>query len=202
MDGHHEKIKKYSLASFGIFAVFAALGLVFNYLNPEEATLFFNRIADEFAFVEDLDFLGIFLFIFINNTISIVVGTFLGVLFAVLPILFLAINGFIIGLVAGYVYPTMGGFGLFASLAPHGVFELLALFIGSGIGIHLGLLAINEIKEGVLTPKEVLTSVRNRKFPSPKIKEAYKIAFDLFLTVVLPLLFLAAAIEALLISFL
>ena len=202
MDGHHEKIKKYSLASFGIFAVFAALGLVFNYLNPEEATLFFNRIADEFAFVEDLDFLGIFLFIFINNTISIVVGTFLGVLFAVLPILFLAINGFIIGLVAGYVYPTMGGFGLFASLAPHGVFELLALFIGSGIGIHLGLLAINEIKEGVLTPKEVLTSVRNRKFPSPKIKEAYKIAFDLFLIVVLPLLFLAAAIEALLISFL
>ena len=202
MDSHYQKIKKYSLASFAIFSVFAAVGLAFNYFNPEEANIFFNRIADEFSFVEGLDFLGVFLFIFINNTISIVVGTFLGVLFAVLPILFLAINGFMIGLVAGYVYPTMGGFGLFVSLAPHGVFELLALFIGTGIGIHLGLLAINQIGEGVLTPKEVFRSVRKRKFPSPKIKEAYKIAFDLFLTVVLPLLFLAAAIEALLISFL
>ena len=200
MSDRYSQIKKYSLVSFVVFAIFAVLGVVFNYLRPEDADLFFSTIERELSFVTDFNFFATFLFLFINNTITIVIGTFLGSLFAVVPILFLAINGFVIGLVSGYVYPTFGGFGLLISLAPHGVFELTAMFIGMGSGIYLGHLAIEEIREGELTVKKILKKVRKLEFPSKKIKEGYGLVFNIFIRIVLPLLFLAAVIEALLIS--
>lgn len=199
MNKEYEQIKKYSIVSFVIFTVFAFFGWFFNYFRPEDANLFFSLMEEEFSFIRDFSFLTTFLFIFINNAITITIGIFLGSLFALIPILFLAINGFVIGLVAGYVYPTFGIAGLLISLAPHGIFELTALFIGMGSGIYLGVLALKEIKEGELTIKKTFKKFKKLKLPSKKIKEAYQLVFKLFLQIVLPLLFLAAVIEALMI---
>jgi len=198
MSDRYNKIKKYSLVSFVIFVVFAVFGFLFNSFRPEEAELFFSSIEEELSFVEDFGFFSTFLFIFINNTITVTIGTFLGVLFSFIPILFLLINGFVIGLVSGYVYPTFGVLGLVLSLAPHGVFELAALFIGMGSGIYLGVSAIDEIRADNLNLKSLLKSIRRLELPSEKLKGDYSYVFDIYLHVVIPLLFLAAVIESLL----
>lgn len=199
MSDRYSQIKKYSLISLVIFAVFAVFGFLFNSFRPEEADLFFSSIEEELSFVEDFSFFSMFLFLFINNTITVTIGMFLGVFFSVIPLLFLAINGFVIGLVAGYVYPTFGVLGLILSLAPHGVFELTALFIGMGSGIYLGVSAIEEIKNNDLTVKKLFKNAKKLKFPSERLKEDYSYLFNIFLHIVVPLLFLAAVIESLLI---
>lgn len=199
MKKEYEQIKKYSIVSLIIFTVSAFFGWFFNYLRPEDADLFFSIMEREFSFLRDFNFLTTFLFIFVNNTITVTIGTFLGSLFALIPILFLIINGFVVGLVSGYVYPSFGLGGLFISLAPHGIFELAAMFIGMGSGIYLGALALDQISAGELTTKKVFEGIRKLKFPSEKIREAYGLVFKIFLQIVLPLLFLAAVIEALLI---
>ncbi|MGM0438890.1 MAG: stage II sporulation protein M [Patescibacteria group bacterium] len=199
MNKEIQRIKKYSIISSIIFVIFTLLGIAFNWLNPEETEFFFSQITEEFSFIENFNFLTTLLFIFLNNTLTLVIGTFLGVLFAAVPILFLAINGFVIGVIASYVYPSFGALNLFISLAPHGVFELTALFISSGMGVYLGVLAIEEIKNKNLTIKKVLRKIRKLEFPNKKIKEAYKLCFSGFVYIVLPLVFLAAVVESLLI---
>ena len=193
------KIKKYTLFSFSLFTLFAIFGFLFNYSNPQEADLFFSSLEQEFSFIEDFNFFRTFLFLFVNNTITVAIGAFLGVLFSILPLFILAVNGFVIGLVAGYVYPTFGLLGLILSLAPHGVFELTALFVGMGSGIYLGISAINEVRNNNLGFGRLFKSIRRLNAPSEKIKEDYEYVFNLFLKLVIPLLFLAAVIEALLI---
>ncbi len=194
-----KKIKKYTLFSLLIFSIFAVLGVAFNWARPEDADLLFSQIEQEFSFIRDFNFIQTFLFIFVNNAFVITLAVFLGVLFAFIPLLFLAVNGFVLGLVGAYVYPILGLEGLILSLAPHGIFELTAFFIASGMGIYMGLLTISEIKEGRLSIKKVLKKIRRLKFPNKNIKDAYKVIFSVYLKIIIPLLFLAAVIEALLI---
>jgi len=85
------------------------------------------------------------------------------------------------------------------SLLPHGVFELAAFFIGSALGINLGMAAYGEIKKGNLTVKEVLKAIKSFEFPEGGLKKGYALAVDGFLYIVLPLLFIAALIETYLI---
>jgi stage II sporulation protein M len=96
-----------------------------------------------------------------------------GLLFGVIPVLFTIINGFVLGVVSGYIYPQLGVTGLLISILPHGIFELFSLFIGSGSGLFLGVVAYKEIKEKRLTFKTLLADLKKFKFTNNKIKKAF-----------------------------
>ncbi len=195
------KIKKEILFSFIVFFVFVFLGVWYCASYPAEADLFFEEIQEEFSFLTRMSFSGTFLFIFLNNTLKVFLGMLLGIVFGIIPFLFLAINGFVIGLVAAYVYPSFGTFGLIVSLLPHGIFELSALFIGSGYGFYLGLTTYIVFKNSDLKISSFYKDLRRLKFPKI-IKTSLQEAFDSFILIVLPLLLVAAIIETVLIFFL
>jgi stage II sporulation protein M len=86
--------------------------------------------------------------------------------------------------VVGYVYSkaaSVGGYGIIWQLLPHGIFELPAIFISLGLGVKLGMFVFEKDKK-----KAFIERLRK--------------SFFVFLTIVLPLLVIAAIIEGLLIS--
>ena len=93
----------------------------------------------------------------------------------------LASNGFIIGLVSGLVVSETGILSLWR-LAPHGIFEISAVVISFGIGLKAGLFVFHKDRW-------------------KRLKVYIRDALLVFFLVVLPLLLIAAFIEAGLIVF-
>jgi stage II sporulation protein M len=193
------RLKKYFYIIGVIFLNFFLLGFLYNYFFPEETKFFFSELTREFSFINNFNFPFTFLFIFFNNTIKVFISMITGLLFGVIPVLFTIINGFVLGVVSGYIYPQLGVTGLLISILPHGIFELFSLFIGSGSGLFLGVVAYKEIKEKRLTFKTLLADLKKFKFTNNKIKKAFNIVIDIFIYLALPGLLLAALIETMLI---
>jgi uncharacterized membrane protein SpoIIM required for sporulation len=77
---------------------------------------------------------------------------------------------------------------IFSAFFYHGAFELSALFIGSSLGIWIGVSIYKEI--GVCKKEKILLSVS-----SLNIKNTIKTSMKVFFFFVVPLLFIAAIIE-------
>lgn len=97
-------------------------------------------VAEQLAQAEN-PMLQMFTFIFFNNTIKSIAIIYLGMLLGVLPIIFLAVNG----MVLGYLYLQMvvvHETATFADLAigilPHGIIELPVVIIACAYGLKLG----------------------------------------------------------------
>ena len=117
--------------------------------------------------------------IFINNALKALFVITFGALAGVVPVLFLLVNGVTLGLV---MYSSILSRGVWASLLailPHGVLELPAVLLGTAIGLMLGKHAIRRLLGAAET---TLSSELGR-------------ALRFFLSVIVPLLLVAALIE-------
>ena len=171
------KHRKYIYASIWIFFASAIFGYVYS------AQLgFFDKIIEEIVTsTQDLDYLELIWFIFSNNATSSVSALFLGAFFGVFPLINAVFNGAVLGYVYSKAVPIAGVFVAWR-LLPHGIFELPAIFISLGLGIHLGASFFGANK------------LKTFKF---RFKESLKV----FLVIVVPLLALASIIESSLIVF-
>jgi stage II sporulation protein M len=120
-------------------------------------------------------------FIFENNLKSSFFGVLGGIVFGIFPFFSSLLNGYVVGFVSR-IGVAEAGLPILWRLAPHGIFELPAIFISFGLGIKLGTFVFK--KNRWLTFKNyLLNSIR------------------VFVLVVLPLLIIAAIIEGSLIAF-
>ena len=121
-------------------------------------------------------------FIFFNNLQSSFMGMLFGIVLGIFPVLTMLANGYLLGFIAE---KTVGKEGIFIlwRLFPHGIFELPALFISLGLGLKLGTFVFKKNKLKVLSTY-LLKSIK------------------VFFFIVIPLLIIAAIIEAALIFFL
>jgi stage II sporulation protein M len=181
--------KKYIIVSAVIFFISFFFGALFSFLYPILAKEALNELIDTFAFLLEFEPLEMVFFLFLNNSIKIFLFMFLGILWALPTVFFLILNGWILGYVVGVSFPEIGINGIFYSVFLHGIFELSGLFLGSAMGIVLGVLAYKE--------------TRNRKiFPvSPELKSLLFSSLKIFFYVILPLLFIAAVVETYLIYY-
>lgn len=169
--------KKYIYAIVFIFFASSIIGFVysseFSFMDK-----FLMEIADS---TRDLDYLELIWFIFSNNVTSAISSLFFGAFFGIFPF----INAIFNGSILGYVYSqaaSIAGYGVVWRLLPHGIFELPAIFISLGLGVHLGLSLF--------------------KFDMFKtFKKRFKESLTAFLVIVVPLLALASIIETSLIHF-
>ena len=162
-----------------VFIIASLLG----YLNGSNFIWMLDLIMDFFSegFSEITPF-ELFAFIFINNTVKSFLVIPLGAVLAIPPLIFIFFNGFIIGIV-GYglseIYPS-GILFLFIGILPHGIIELIAVFWSSAISLRVGISTINKLRgrEKGNVKIEIITGMRT------------------FVLKILPLLLLAALIEA------
>ena len=131
---------------------------------------------------EGLGFFGMWFFIFKNNVSIAFLAIFLGLFFGLFPALSLIFNAYFVGAVTSMVVKETSISEIWR-LVPHGIFELPAIFISFAIGIKIGTFIL----------------YRN---PWEKMKEYLKNGFKIFIYFVVPLLIIAAIIEAALIVFL
>jgi stage II sporulation protein M len=82
--------------------------------------------------------IALLLVIFLNNAIKALAAVVLGIFVGIPPLLFIAINGFIVGLVVSALHPSMGYGIVIASLLPHGIIEIPLLILASALGLRVG----------------------------------------------------------------
>lgn len=118
------------------------------------------------------------LYLFINNLQACILLFLGGATLGIFTLLVLAVNGMLVGAIVGLQLPEQGPVWIAAALLPHGIFEIPAILIAGGLGFLLG--------EAIL---------REAQGSGDAAAEAKRFG-KTFLRVVVPLLMVAAVIEA------
>ncbi|MAG38255.1 hypothetical protein CMI45_02630 [Candidatus Pacearchaeota archaeon] len=169
--------KNYVYAVALVFVASSVLGFVFS----SELGFFDELLKELIDKTEGLNAGEMIWFIFTNNVTSSFLALILGVFLGIFSIF----NSLFNGLLLGYVYfkaSEVAGYGIFWKLVPHGIFELPAIFISLGLGVKFGMFLFAKDKKRTFIER---------------LKKSMKV----FVTIVLPLLVIAAVIEGLLIVY-
>ncbi|KKG11198.1 stage II sporulation protein M [Methanosarcina sp. 2.H.A.1B.4] len=167
-----------------IFITFVFFGALFaGYTSsanfPDMADTLMEGFSSRFAPLMDKPPIVIMLGIFLNNAFVSLLFLVLGLVFGVLPIMFIAFNGYIVGVISNLVAQEKGLLFIFLALLPHGIVELPMVFISAGIGVRLG--------------HQVFSALIGRP---TEIKKEFKEGIRFYFHWIVPLLFLAAVVEA------
>ena len=177
---YFRELKPFMVASVLLIVAGAIFGIVSSISSPEIAGARSEAIKEFSRLFLGLSKPYLALAIFLNNGLKTLAVIVLGTFGGILPLIFLLVNGYVLGLVLHASLQSRGLFVFFLAIAPHGVFELPAILLGTSIGLMLGARAIKQMlgREERALGREVARGLR------------------FFVTVIVPLLLVAALIEA------
>jgi stage II sporulation protein M len=171
-------LKKYLWIVVVIFFLSLIIGVLVSVKNPELSKNYLNMFRDSFGWIKTLNPIEIVLLIFLNNAFKSFLALVLGVGLGVIPLLFVAGNGVIVGMLAYIISRQQGILFVIAALLPHGIIEVPMILISAGIGLRLG--------------HKMLPSLTGLK---TDIKKELIEGIGFYMRVIVPLLFVAAMIE-------
>jgi len=174
-------LRPYLFIIITLFLLATAAGYVSAYLDPSIIDELMGQFEESYGWLAEESPTMIMLFIFKNNTIVSLLAMLGGIFFGILPVIFILVNGFFIGVVVFSSVQEYGILVVLSALLPHGIIELPMIFISASIGLRLGVLAFQKIF--------------NRKEKEIRFKYELFSAIRFFVTVIVPLLFIAAIIE-------
>lgn len=116
--------------------------------------------------------------IFLNNAFLSLLFLVLGLALGILPVLFIAFNGYVVGVIVYLIAQERGMFFILLGLLPHGILELPMVFLSAGIGLRLGY--------------QVFSALIGKP---TQIKSEFKEGLTFYFRWILPLLLVAAIIE-------
>ncbi|AKB19503.1 MULTISPECIES: stage II sporulation protein M [unclassified Methanosarcina] len=162
------------------FVFFGALLVGYTSLAnfPDMADKLMEGFSSRFAPLLAMPPIFIMLGIFLNNAFVSLLFLVLGLAFGVLPVMFIAFNGYVVGVISHFVAQEKGLLFIILALLPHGIVELPMVFLSAGIGLRLG--------------HQVFSALIGR---STEIKKEFKEGLRFYFHWILPLLFLAAIVE-------
>jgi stage II sporulation protein M len=174
------ELAPYLLASTGLLIAGALLGVAIAARAPDISGARREALGEFVGFFAALPTPLLALAIFLNNAVKTLVVILAGVLAGILPLVFLLINGYVLGIVFHATLQTKGLWAFLIAVVPHGVLELPAVLLGTSIGLMMGARAIRRFikKENIEISPQLARGVR------------------FFATVIVPLLVVSALIEA------
>jgi stage II sporulation protein M len=177
---YFRELKPYMVASVLLIVAGAIFGIVSSMHFPEIAGARSEALKEFSRLFLGLSKPYLALAIFLNNSLKTLVVIVLGIFAGLLPLVFLLVNGYVLGLVSYASLQSKGLSVFFLAVAPHGLFELPAILLGTSIGLMLGARAIQQMlgSEERALGREVARGLR------------------FFFIVIVPMLLLAALIEA------
>ncbi len=120
------------------FLLFIWLGAYIGMVQPQIVGEVYEEMGEVVETIEQLPPSLIAAFIFVNNSITLALIMWGGLLFGIIPLFILMGNGLVIGVLMGEAVAN-GNAGLFfTGVLPHGVLELPAVLIGAGVGLLAG----------------------------------------------------------------
>jgi stage II sporulation protein M len=120
-----------------IFFVSLVVGTLIGQTSAEEAIRQLAHLLERLPPTGNLSVL-LFLMIFINNAIKALGIIFLGILLGIPPLLFIGLNGFIVGSVSSALESVKGWRYVIASVVPHGVIEIPIILLAVALGLTVG----------------------------------------------------------------
>lgn len=160
-----------------IFSIF--LGWYADLSHPALTQVFMEALKRSFITAYEVEALGLAFFIMLNNSIKCLVAMVLGLLFGFIPLIFVVLNGFILGIVSMSVAKVKGWLFVLMATVPHGFLEIPAMLISVAVGFREGWALINKLAgKNIEVGKEVVFGL------------------NIYLRAVLPLIVVAAFIEA------
>ncbi|MET1125150.1 MAG: stage II sporulation protein M [Archaeoglobaceae archaeon] len=166
-----------------IIRIFALLTVVFfaaaafGYAKGGELFELLKKFFESFSPYFD-DPVKLALIIFVNNATKSFAAMLGGFFFGIYPIFFVASNGYILGAVAAASAAQRGWYATLLAILPHGIIEIPAVILASAYGVYLGY-------------RFALALFKGEEFK----KHLFE-ALTVYLRIILPMLFLAALIEA------
>ena len=134
--------KRWVLIAVALFVIGLVVGLT---PQPEIAGLMAGDLAalEELAgLLSTLPQFVIFLIIFFKNVSAMVISFILSPILCLVPILTLALNGWLLAFVSNLVVQQESIGFVLAGVLPHGIFEIPALIIGQAAALSFGSMAI------------------------------------------------------------
>ncbi|WMW25516.1 stage II sporulation protein M [Methanolobus sediminis] len=172
------ELKPFVFFSFVAFLISAIAGYVYYATNPSYALDSLGGLEELAEMLQGLSAIEIMLLIFVNNALKMFLSVLLGFALGIVPLGFLLLNGFVIGIFAHYQTAESGVLFVIAGLTPHGIIEIPMLIISSAIGMKIGYVAFQGLRSEPVDLKAEI--IRGIKF---------------YLHWLFPLIFLAAVIE-------
>lgn len=167
-------------ASLTLFASGIVLGVVVAYRIPGLADRFADSLANFVQMFSAMPPWKLAGAIFLNNAAKTLLAILLGTVIGFVPGIFLLANGVALGVVFSLSIQTRGAWLSIIAILPHGIFELPAVLLGTSIGLLLGMHTIKRLRGRSETP---MAGELSR-------------AMRFYCTVIVPLLLLAALVEA------
>jgi stage II sporulation protein M len=179
-----KQLYPYLKTSLAIFGGGIVVGLISVMHFPELSGHFESSVVGFVKIFRGLSRFELAAAIFLNNALKTLLGIILGSLFGIIPVVFLLANGVALGVVFSLSAQSRGPWLSLLSILPHGILELPAVFLGTSIGLMIG------------------THVVKRVFGRTEATLGGELVQGLrfFCTVILPLLLIAALVEAFLTS--
>lgn len=171
-------IRPYVLLITFVFFAAAFAGYAYSASVPEISEMVMEEFEAQFGGILSLHPLLIMLIIFLNNAFVSLLFLVMGLGLGVLPVLFVAFNGYVVGVLSHLVAQERGLLFILLALVPHGIIELPMVFLAAGIGLRLG--------------HQVLAALLGRP---TEIKKEFKDGIRFYFHWIVPLLFVAAVIE-------
>ena len=158
-----------------VFALALALGLR---VQPQASAGPVHEVGRRLRPLVGLVPLALLGVILLNNSLKAMAVILLGVFLGVPPILFIAVNGYILGMLATGMVSNLGYGKVVASLAPHGVIEVPAVLVATALGLAVG--------------REVFRWLTGRE---SRVRRRLSSGLKVYVAGVLPTLVVAALVE-------
>jgi len=168
------------MTSVCILAGGGLLGAVAKSYAPDTSRYFDENIAGFVRLFRALPKLELAAAIFLNNTIKALLVTVGGAALGILPVIFIFANGAAVGFVLYGSIQSQGLLTVLLAILPHGIFELPAVLLAASMGLLLGNYSIKKLFGSGETA----------------IGGELALALKFFVRIVVPLLFIAALVEA------
>jgi stage II sporulation protein M len=175
-----KRLWTYLAASVLLFGLGSLIGTATIFYFPGIADQLAASLAGFVKIFRDLTPLQLAGAIFFNNAIKTLLVIALGILFGAITVLFLIVNGAALGIVFYLSIQSRGRWLSLLVLLPHGILELPAVLLGTSIGLMLGRHSVNRLLGKAQT-----------SLGSELVR-----AFYFFMAVIIPLLLMAALVEA------
>ncbi len=182
-------LRKFILLAVLIF-IFSALYGYFSAQNsPEEIEPILEELQKIVEPIIAMPLFGQFLFVILNNGLTVFLVIVLGLGFAVFPLLVLFSNAVLLGVMAYFFQFFQSWTVFFSGILPHGLIEIPIIIMAAAVGLKLGEISI----------KKVLRKFRLQPLrpegEETDLKAELEAALNFFLKFLFPLLILAAAVE-------
>lgn len=172
-------LRRYIYFSSILFFAGIIIGYDFPRQYPEETKEIIEELKSMFPLSENISSWEIFVLVLENNIMKLAGVLLLGVIGGIIPIIASFANGLILGIFAYLTSETISLEYFFAGILPHGILEIPALILSTAIGMKIGKVAVYRLFSG----KESL-------------KKEFAKALKFYATIIAPLIFIAALIEA------